>query len=297
MKPTIGILGGCGPLATLDIEYKIFKAMQRLLHPLVDQDYFNVIVFNYTQYSDRNDSIIFNQKTPLTGYLKSVQTLTSFGVNVLLLACQTAHLYLPELQKSTSVPIIDIVQETVKFIEHSFSPLAKVGLLSTEATKEKRLYQMALAPYHIEVVTISTEIQKKLMEAIYIIKTGVGLIDGIKELDNNHYSMLNQERYSEFKKHPYRHVLVERTFSNPIETIKEAINYLTSKGCEQVILGCTELPLILPHIDLKKINVDLIDPNAIVAESLVSVADKIGKKKTDICRPNNKIAAKDFALN
>lgn len=279
MKPTIGILGGCGPLATLDIEQKILKAMQRLLHPLIDQDYFNMLVLNHTQFCDRNDVIIFNKKALFDEYLQAMKSLVSLGADVLLLACQTAHHYLPELQKFISVPIVDIVQEMAKFMSKSFSTDCKIGLLATEATNEKKLYQTALAPYGIEVVSPSAEIQKKLMEAIYIIKTGVHLSDEYPELPNLCHLRIDQSRYSEFKQHPYRQVLVEKTFPNPHETIKQATAYLAGKGCRQVILGCTELPLILPHIqNIEKIKVGLIDPNSIVAESIVCLAAALEKK-------------------
>lgn len=281
MKPTIGIIGGCGPLATIDIEGKILKATQRIVHPLVDQDYFNLLVFNRTQFYDRNDAIISDQATLFDEYLNCAKSLISIGIDILLVACQTAHVYLPELQSNIDVPIVDIVHETARYTSKILPNISKVGLLSTDATQRKRLYQDTLISYDIEVITIPTDMQKKLMEAIYIIKTGVNLTNEGKELLNDRYFMIKKDKYSEFKNHSYRKILLERFFPNPIAIIKEAISYLISCGCNHVILGCTELPLLLPHINMKKIDINLIDPNTIVAESVVYLVNKLEQERLE----------------
>ncbi len=279
MKPTIGIVGGCGPLATVDIEHKILQATQRHLYPLLDQNYFNMLVYNYTQFSDRNDAIALNNQTLFDQYLRCAQALESIGIDLLLVACQTAHVYVPELKSAIKPPIIDIIEETVSAVVKSSPRIAKVGLLSTEATQKKQLYQNALAPYDIQVVSIPTELQSKMMEAIYIIKTGASFIKRGKTLPNNQYCIHNKIQYPHIKSHPYRRVLLEKFFPNPLTTIKEAIQYLASQDCQHVILGCTELPLILPHINLKKIGVNLFDPNTIVAESAVILASRLEQDK------------------
>lgn len=275
MKPTIGIIGGCGPMATVDIEHKILKATQRLLHPLIDQDYFNLVVYNRTQFYDRNDAITFDQKNLFDEYLHCTNALISVGVDIILIACQTAHVYLPKLQQYIKIPIIDIVQETSLYISKLSPRISKVGILSTEATQREKLYHRSLADYDIEVIPIPPHIQKKLMEAIYIIKTGVNLADKPSVMPNEHYSVMNEKKYFDLKKHPYRKILLQKYIPNPIIVIKEAIDYLADNGCKYVILGCTELPLVLPYIDIKELDVILIDPNTIVSESVVSLAHKL----------------------
>ncbi len=286
MKPTIGIVGGCGPLAAVDIENKILNATKRLLSPLLDQDYFNMLVFNYTQFPDRNDSITTNDKSLLDQFLRCGRALESIGADLLLVACQTAHVYMPDLKSTLSIPIVDIIEETVSYIFKQFPNVFKVGLLSTEATQKKQLYQSILNARNVEVAVIPDDIQSKIMEAIYIIKAGFSFIKGRKCLNNNnHYNKKDQINYHHVRKHPYRKVLLEKFLPNPLFTIQEAIYYLAENGCEQVILGCTELPLILPYIDLKEIGVSLIDPNAIVAESAVLLAKKLEQEKGCIITP------------
>ena len=281
MNQTIGIVGGCGPLATVDIEYKLLKAMQEILNPILDQDYLNLLVFNYTQFYDRNDSIIFNQNSPLSAYTNCIKDLILLGADILLIACQTAHTYVNEMQKGTNVPIVDMVYETAKHISEISPKLFKVGLLSTEATKKKELYQNALFPYDIEVVKLYQNIQSKLMEAIYIIKSGVDLTSNKTKIINNCYSMLDMDskRYNEIKSHPYKKILLQQYLPNPLVIIKEAIIFLKSHGCKHIILGCTELPLILQYIDINEMKINFIDPNTIVSRSIVYMAKKLRPKK------------------
>lgn len=272
MKPTIGIIGGCGPLATIDIEQKILKLTKELLHPLIDQDYFNMLVFNYTQFYDRNDAIASKYTLLFDDYLRCARSLISVGIDILLIACQTAHVYLSDLKKYTNIPIIDIVQETAMSIYDSFPGISKLGLLSTEATQKQNLYQKVLTPYNIKLITVSSEVQKGIMEAIYIIKSGINLGNKETLLFNADFSTINKEKQSELENHPYKKVLIKKFLANPITLIKEACNYLASEGCTQVILGCTELPLILPYINAEEMKVELIDPNSIVAKAAVVLA-------------------------
>jgi aspartate racemase len=282
MKPTIGIIGGCGPLATVDIEYKILKAINRLISPMLDQDYFNMLVFNYTQFADRNDAIAINNQTLFEQFLRCAFALESVGIDLLLVACQTAHVYISDLKSAVNLPIVDIIEETVRHVVQFSPSISKVGLLSTEATQKKGLYQRAFAFHNIEVVTIEEKIQNKVMEAIYILKTGIDFInarDPVGLINNNKFCIDNPTKYPEIKAHPYRRVLLEKFFPNPLVTIQEAIEYLVTKDCEHIILGCTELPLILPHMDFENRTVNLIDPNSIVAEAVVHLASKLEKNR------------------
>lgn len=281
MKPTIGIIGGCGPLATVDIEYKILQATQRLLSPLVDQDYFNMLVFNFTQFSDRNDAITQKDQDLSQQFLKCAQLIQSVGVNLLLIACQTAHVYLPKIKAKIKLPFLDIVEETVSYLMKNFPNISKVGLLSTEATQQKRLYQNILSPYEVEVVSVPQDIQKTVMEAIYIIKTGINLTKNDKLLNNAQYGCNNAIKYPNIKSHPYRQILLEKTIPNPVVTIQKAIQNLASQGCQHVILGCTELPLLLPFLDNEQFDVHLIDPNTIISESTVAFAHMLEAKSSN----------------
>ncbi|WPX96599.1 aspartate/glutamate racemase family protein [Candidatus Bandiella euplotis] len=214
MKPTIGIIGGCGPLATVDIEYKILKATKYLL-PLVDQDYFNLLTYNYTQFHDRNDAINTGSQEEIliNDYLRCAKSLAAVGIDILLIACQTAHTYLHKIQEVINIPIVDIVYETTLHISSLFPKISKVGILSTEATQKKQLYQTALNHYGIEAISVPPALQKKLMQAIYVMKTGISLAAEPMELNNQHFGSISEEKRYKIKKHPYRNILLNKSGS------------------------------------------------------------------------------------
>lgn len=275
MEPTIGIIGGSGPLATLDIEKKILHATQKLASPLIDQDYFNLVVFNYSETYDRSDSVFFGRPDPLTQYVKYITSISALSVDLILLACNTAHMHLPILREEAEIPIISIIEKTAEYLHTTFPDCYKVGLISTKATLEKKLYHNLLTRYGIETVTLEEPTQNLVMEAIYLIKAGTDLHRQESRLENpNHISMINLEQINILKNHPHKYILIEKTVPNPSFIVKEAIKELKNKGCDQIIFGCTELPLVLPYLE-KEPDLQFIDPNTIIAEAIVRALQDI----------------------
>lgn len=232
-KTTIGIIGGCGVLATIDIEKEIVQAAQRLMFPLVDQDYPNMLVYQYTQFHDRNDAICFNGNSPYKQYVKCANVLESMGAQVLLFACNTAHIYMVPLKKKIKTPIIDMIQEVAKDTVDKFPDISKIGLLSTDATNKEDLYQKVFAPYDISIITPNTSIRKQVMQAIYLIKAGV----------NNKAYLNNSNLYktSQINRHPHKKILVQKDIRDPCELISNAVQYLSNKGCTHIILGPVDI--------------------------------------------------------
>lgn len=269
MKPTIGIIGGSGPIATLDIEKKILSANQKLTNPLVDQDYFNLVIFNYSETYDRNDSVFFGKPAPLTQYIKYIDSMSALDVNLILLACNTAHMYLPALRERTQIPIICMIDKTLDYFRKNFPENSKVGLISTKATQEKKLYHTLFSKNNIDIIDIGPSTQDSIMEAIYLLKTGVDLTCNDTFIESTHFPLeINSEQIKVLKSHPYKKILLQQKFPNPKLTIKRTIEELKKKGCQHIILGCTELPLVIPYLD-KEPDIYLIDPNTIVATAIV----------------------------
>src|SRR3990170_6610466 len=252
IMPTIGLVGGCGVLAGVDIEKEIISAAQRLMFPVLDQDYLNILSYQYTQFHDRNDAVCFDGCSPYGQYMKCLKALESIGVQVFVLACNTAHAYIPDLEKGVKVPIIDMVQEVGKDTVSKFPAISKVGLLSTEATFKGKLYQNVFASHGVTVVVPSAFIRKQVMHAIYLIKSGV----------KSRLSV--SKKSSSINKHPYKRVLAQNNeLSSPVDLINNAVQYLSDKGCSHIILGCTELPLVIrkEKITVNKKRLNIINPN------------------------------------
>jgi aspartate racemase len=263
-KPTIGIIGGCGVLATVDIEKEIIQAAQRLMFPIVDQDYPNMLVYQYTQFHDRNDAICFNGRSPYKQYLKCANALVSIGVQVLLFACNTAHIHIGALKKKIKTPIIDMIQEAVKDTMTRFPGVSKIGLLSTDATIKAKLYQKAFAPYKVSIITPSAFIRKQVMRAIYLIKAGI-----TNEGYQNGSHLKKTEKTLLINNHPHKKILLQKDIPKPCELINNAVLHLSNKGCAHIILGCTELPLVIKNMKANNNKITLINPNKIIAEAVI----------------------------
>lgn len=283
MRPTVGIIGGSGPLATVDIEQKILNETKKIRGVLTDQDYYNLVVFNYCNTHDRNDSIFFGNPDPVNQYVEYISSIAALDIDLILLACNTAHMYLPTLKEKTDIPIISIIEKTLSYFKTNLSKISKVGLISTRATKEKKLYYNLFYKNGIEVLDINSDTQDSIMEAIYLIKAGVELSHDEAYTENT-LNMKNTYQISVLKNHPYKKVLVQSKFPNPKIIVKNAINELKRKGCNHIIFGCTELPLVIPYLN-KESNLHFIDPNTIIAEATVELLMEIENKMW----PNNEI--------
>lgn len=281
MKPTIGIIGGAGPLATLDIEKKILSATQKITNPLTDQDYFNLVVFNYSETYDRNDSVFLGWPDPLSQYVKYIKSLSTIDVDLILLACNTAHMHLPALKEKTKVQIISIIEKTIDYLRINFSDCCNVGLISTKATLEKKLYHNLLSKHDIKTLTLEPATQNLIMEAIYLIKAGIALHRKEMFLKNPRcISKIDKGYLDMLKRHPHKRILLMDNLPNPSFIVRNAIKELKSKGCHHIIFGCTELPLVLPYLDHDP-NVHFIDPNTIIAEAVVDELQEIENKSLD----------------
>lgn len=289
MKPTIGIIGGAGPLATLDVEKKILSAVQKLVIPLIDQDYYNLVVFNYSETFDRNDSVFFGHPDPLNQYIQYISSISTLGVDLILLACNTAHIYFEILNEKATVPLISIIEKAVDYLRTNFPACTKVGLISTRATIDKKLYHNHLARFEIEAVTPEIATQNLIMEAVYLIKAGIELDHQEPSLVNSIYtSYTNIEKINIFKKHPHKHILLQEHVPNPSFIIKRAVEELKRKGCKHIIFGCTELPLVIPYLK-EDHALHLIDPNTIIAEAIVTTLQEMeNQHRLNLRISNNK---------
>lgn len=166
MIKAIGIMGGMGPLATIDLMNKII----RLTPAKNDQDHIHMIVDNYPQIPDRTSAIFGKGLDPRPFMKQSAKTLEEAGAELIAISCNTAHYFLQDIQASVHVPIINMPKETVQFIYEQ--GLKCVALLATDGTIATKLYQNLLLEKGITVVMPDIITQMSVMEGIYAIKAG-----------------------------------------------------------------------------------------------------------------------------
>jgi len=165
----IGILGGMGPEATVDLFYKIVK-----LTPVEkDQDHFRIIIDNNPKIPDRTNAIMGNGKNPLPELVATAQNLEKAGADFIIMPCNTAHFFISEIQQSIKIPILNMIKETAHHIKSIFPSIKNVGLLATKGTYKTGLYNSFFKEKNIKIFSPSPSEQEKIMKVIYKVKSGI----------------------------------------------------------------------------------------------------------------------------
>lgn len=223
----IGIIGGMGPEATVDLYMKIIKAT----NAAKDQDHFRVIIDSNPKIPDRTKAILGEGESPVKAIIQTGKNLELLGVDVACIPCITSHYFMEEIQKGLSFPILNALTETRKFITNEFSTVKNIGVLATSGTLKTGLFNKYFPDFNI--IYPSPESQAdKVMEAIYG-------SNGIKSGNTGAY---------------------------PLKLLKEASEELIGKGADLIISGCTEIALSLKQEDIAKPLVDpmVVVANAVV---------------------------------
>ncbi|MBM4277220.1 MAG: aspartate/glutamate racemase family protein [Deltaproteobacteria bacterium] len=228
----IGILGGMGPEATIDLFTKIVKGTK----VKKDQDHLRILIDNNPKIPDRTLAIQGKGPSPLRQLIQSAKLLEKAGADFIVIPCVTAHYYYAPLQGKVKIPILNIVTETVHHIKKRLKGVDKIGLIATTGTIQTGLFQEALSSIGIDSILLDTPLQENwVMEAIYGEK-------GIKTIGPSETS-----RY----------------------LILEVSQRLLRQGAQAILAGCTEIPLVLKEGELP---VPVIDPISLLAQAAIAMA-------------------------
>jgi len=165
---TVGIIGGMGPEATLDLFYKIIKNTPAKK----DQEHIHLIIDNYPQIPDRTQFILGKGENPLPYILRSANLLEKAGVDAICMPCNTAHFFVDDIRKNIDVPFISIVESVLKDIKKNYTDAKRIGLLATEGTIAGKVYHRVFEKEGHTIVVPKVSVQKKLMDVIYSVKAG-----------------------------------------------------------------------------------------------------------------------------
>jgi len=165
---------------------------------------------------------------------KAALQLEKAGAELIVLCTNTMHLCTPEILKSIHVPFLHIAEATALAIQEQ--KLKKVALLGTRFTMEKNFYKDYIhEKFGIEVIIPKLTEREEVHRIIYN-----ELVQGVIREESR-------------------------------EIYKKIIGNLESLGAEGVILGCTEIPLL---IDSSDVNIPVFDTTTIHAEKAVEWALK-----------------------
>ncbi len=164
MNKKIGILAGMGPRSTSPFLELVLDQCQIQYGAKYDIDFPPIIIYSLPTpfYLDRP----IKHKEMKDTITKGLQHLESTGVNFIAMPCNSAHIYFDEFKDKINIPLLHIVNETIKKIS---SPKKKITILSTGLTFNSNLYQEGIIKSDNEFVFINNW-QKEINKIIQMIK-------------------------------------------------------------------------------------------------------------------------------
>jgi aspartate racemase len=223
-----GLLGGIGPESTIEYYRQIIKRFQERLNT----KNYPEILMNSINMTEMLSYVFNNQLDKLVDFLSErVKVLEKAGADYVAIASNTPHIVFDRLTADVKIPLISIVEETCKTIHEK--GLKRVALFGTKSTMTAGFYQKTAEKYTIEMITPDPE--------------------------NQDY--IHQKYMSELV---FNNILPE-TKKQLIQIVAELIK---NESIEGLVLGGTELPLILKQSDFN--NIEVFDTTKIHVESIVN---------------------------
>ncbi len=165
----IGVIGGMGPLATVDLYRKIVEHTDADC----DQAHVRTIIDSNTNIPDRTAALLSGGESPVRELRESVRLLEQAGAQVLVMPCHTAHCFYDDVQGSASVPVLNMIELTVQELKRQGA--RRVGLLATDGAVQSGIYQRHFDGSGIELLLPAADGQAALMDMIYAgVKAGCG---------------------------------------------------------------------------------------------------------------------------
>lgn len=160
----LGIIGGMGPKATAVFMDKIIE------HTVADRDqeHIDMIVLNHATLPDRTSVILENNGGLfLQAIERDFRLLEAAGAANIAIPCNTSHYFYDELQAMTGIPIIHMVEETIREMADRHGAGSRIGLLATNGTLRSGIYKKACDKYGLELHTPHDSVQARVMRMIY----------------------------------------------------------------------------------------------------------------------------------
>lgn len=222
----LGVLGGMGPLATVDLLQKIIEETPARR----DQEHAPVVAWNVPQIADRQKALAGTGPSPLPDLLPGLEQLNRAGASHILIPCNTAHYWYPQLAKASRAPIIHIADATVDILRRQ--TVGRVGLIATQGTLDADLFQRRFADLGLEtLLPRPQEMAEWFVPGCYAVKRGELRQGG--------------------------------------ELLSLLAGALMERGAERLVLACSEVPPALAFIGSPLQSIS-IDPTRALARAGVS---------------------------
>ena len=244
----IGVLGGVGPQAGIDLVSKIFRNTDAN----TDQDHLRVILISESdRIVDRTQFLLGEtDENPASVLAEVVAKLRAAGAEVVGIPCNTAHApsIFGEIKRAVEadgdIALVNMVEAITTHVVGR--GLTRLGVLGTNGSYVTRLHRPVLEEHGLEVIYPDEDFQTSVVHEIMYNKEW-----GVKSTP-------------------------DRVDPRARHRLDLAIWHLKDRGAEAVLLGCTELPLALSQD--RDFGILIVDGNEVLARALVQRADP-GKLK------------------
>lgn len=222
----IGLIGGISWVSTADYYKLINEGINEKLGGLNFSECL-LYSFNYADIKKNNENNDWDSTFNML--LKGCQFLKSGGAEAIVLCANTMHFIADRLEKAIGLPIIHIA--TVTAVEIQKQEMKKVGLLGTKFTMELDFFKDKVVEKGIEAIIPKNDEDRDFIHTTIFEELGKGIVTDA-----------TKKRYLEIA------------------------NQLIEEGAEGIILGCTEIPLVIKPGDIAVPVFDtaLIHSNAVV---------------------------------
>ncbi len=198
------LLGVLGGLGPMSTVY-FCELLNRHTKAERDSDHIDMLISSRASTPDRTAFILgTSQADPLPVMLEEAHRLERAGADLIVIPCNTAHYFYEGLARECRVPLLNIIRETVSLL--SAQSHQTVGLLATEGTVTSGAYHRVCEEYGMTCLVPTEEEQAVITSIIY---------DRIKQ-------------------------------NKPADraAFLRIADSLHARGCEKLVLGCTELSLL-----------------------------------------------------
>jgi len=168
-EKTVGILGGMGPEATVDLMQRII----RLTPANDDIDHIHCLVDSNPKVPSRIKALIDrNGEDPAPCLAEMAIGLEKAGADILAIACNTAHYYYETIKRSVHIPVINMVTSVLTAVSKDHSTGSRIGILASPAIQITKLYEDIFEPAGLEIIYPDSRNQELLFELIRAVKAG-----------------------------------------------------------------------------------------------------------------------------
>ncbi len=175
-----------------------------------DQEHIPAVLWSDPRVPDRSRAKLEGGEDPLPWLLNGIRHLEQAGARAIAIPCNSAHMWYVEMASAARLPILHIVKATIDDLQNRGFRQQKVGVMGTAGTVKTAMYQQELESRGFTpVVPTEEEMAKYSTLAIALVKAN--------------------------------------KIAEAYEPAVECVRCLQQRGASAIVLGCTELPLAIPH--------------------------------------------------